>query len=101
MADCKCEELSKEPGTSFIRDGHFIGCPVTSISVTIAPEGTNLFAKYFELDPTSRLHLTRFWKWLKRQEDPSIGVMLYNPDLYPVEKVIDLYVDWLKAGEPE
>lgn len=97
MSTCTCDKI----GTGFIRDGHFIGCPVTSVSVTVSPPGESPIAKLFELDPTSRLHLTRFWTWLKRQDDPSVGVMLHNPDLYPIGKVIDLYVEWLKAGEPE
>jgi hypothetical protein len=57
------------------------------------------------IEPITRTHLVRFWKGLRYQDSsgagPSVGGLMYNPDLYPADYVIDLYVEWLKAGEPE
>lgn len=56
-----------------------------------------------DVDPTSRVHLKQFWEWLLYYDcegaGPSVGALMYNDDLYPVDEVIDLYVDWLRTRE--
>ena len=60
-----------------------------------------------ELDSDAHIHLKRFIKFLRYQDKaadqvrPSVGALLYNPEIYSDQNIIDLYIAWLEAGEPE
>lgn len=64
----------------------------------------------YELDPTSKLHLTRFTKflgtrWLENKmvssRDEDILESEYMEKVLEEARLIDWYVEWLNAGEPE
>jgi hypothetical protein len=62
--------------------------------------------KLFELGMSEREHLRRFIKWLGtdhfrhayRDASPE-GVLLHHGE--DPNDIVDTYVEWLKAGEPE